>query len=483
MNAEILAIGDEISGGQLLDTNSQWLSQRLGELGVRVLYHSTVGDELQPCVEVFRRAIERADLVISTGGLGPTADDLTREALAAATDRPLVVVPEALEHVRQLFARRKREMPKSNELQARFPAGSRVVPNPNGTAPGIDLDIPRAGHALAGRGPCRFIALPGVPAEMREMWQGYLLAALRGMGGGRIILRRNIKCFGAGESQVESLMPDLIRRGRIPRVGINASRATIILRIVAEGESEAHCRAQIEPTVAEIHKHLGTLVYGEGDEELQDVVLRLLGQSGQTLASAEIATAGLVAQWLAKADGSGGRYRGGVVAADEAALARLLPFDPAASAQGGESLPRAMAIACREQFGSDFGLGVGPLPAVSHPQGSIPGEAKHLHFALASATGVQAIHVSSGIHPDIVGDYCAKHAINLVRLALVATRRNPPSRSDDTKAAVGFDPHGYHHCVATRRAEKTTDRAFFLPVRRCRMGLWQHVRPNLQLLD
>src|SRR5208282_3487334 len=194
-------------------------------------------------VDVFRRAIQRADIVISTGGLGPTADDLTREALAAAVDRPLVLVPEALEHIHRLFARRKRAMPPSNELQAYFPEGSRVVPNPNGTAPGIDLDVLRADSSR-----CRFFALPGVPAEMREMWQGYLLAALHGMGGGgRVILRRNIKCFGAGESQVESLMPDLIRRGRIPRVGINASRATIILRIVVEGTSEDDCRARIEP--------------------------------------------------------------------------------------------------------------------------------------------------------------------------------------------------------------------------------------------
>ncbi len=410
MNAEILAIGDEITGGQLLDTNSQWLSQRLGELGVRVLYHSTVGDELQPCIDVFRRAMQRADIIISTGGLGPTADDLTREALAAAVDRPLVMVPEALEHVRQLFARRKREMPRSNERQAYFPEGSRVVPNPNGTAPGIDLDVSRAdgGH-------CRFIALPGVPAEMREIWQGYLLAALRGIGaGGRVILRRNIKCFGAGESQVESLVPDLIRRGRIPRVGINASRATIILRIVAEGHSEEQCRAQIEPTVAEIHKHLGTFVFGEGDDELQDVLLRQLDQRGQTLASAEIATAGLVAQWLAKASGGDGHYRGGMVAADAAAMARVLPLASAASLQGRESRAQEMAIACREQFQTDFGLAVGPLPSPGDT-----GEAKQVHFALASATGVQTFHVSSGIHPDIVREYCAKQAINLARLALL----------------------------------------------------------------
>jgi len=410
LNAEILAIGDEITGGQLLDTNSQWLSQRLGELGVRVLYHSTVGDELQPCIDVFRCAIQRADIVISTGGLGPTADDLTREALAAAVDRRLIMVPEALEQIRQLFAQRKREMPKSNELQAYFPEGSRVVPNPNGTAPGIDLDIPRT-HG----GRCRFFALPGVPAEMREMWQGYLLAALRGMGaGGRVILRRNIKCFGVGESQMESLMPDLIRRDRIPRVGINASRATIILRIVAEGDGEAHCCAQIDATVTEIHQHLGTLVYGEGDEELQDVVLRMLRQRGQTLASAEIATAGLVAQWMAKAGAGAGHYRGGLVATDEAAMARLLPLGAAASSQGDESFARAMAIACREQFQTDFGLAVGSLPPVSDT-----GESKQVHFALASSTGVQTFHVSSGIHPDIVGDYCAKHAINRVRLAFM----------------------------------------------------------------
>jgi nicotinamide-nucleotide amidase len=408
LNAEILAIGDEITGGQLLDTNSQWLSQRLGELGVRVLYHSTVGDELQPCIDVFRRAVQRAEIIISTGGLGPTADDLTREALAAATDRPLVMAPEALDHIRQLFARRKREMPKSNELQACFPAGSRIVPNPNGTAPGIDLDVPRADGSC-----CRFFALPGVPAEMREMWQGYLLAALRGMGGGRVILRRNIKCFGAGESQIESLMPDLIRRGRIPRVGINASRATIILRIVAEGASEPECRAQIEPAVAEIHKHLGTLVYGEGDDELQDVVLRLLGQRGQGLATAEIATAGLVAQWLAKAGGGDGRYRGGLVAANKATMTRLLSGS-AACADSGEAFARATAITCREQFQADFGLAIGPLPAASDT-----GEAGQVHFALASEAGVQTFHVSSGIHPDIVADYLAKQALNLARLTLL----------------------------------------------------------------
>ena len=217
------------------------------------------------------------------------------------------------------------------------------------------------------------------------MWQGYLEAALRGMGaGGRVIVRRNIKCFGVGESQLESLMPDLIRRGRIPRVGINASRATIILRIMAEGESQDQCRAQIEPTVTEIHEQLGTLVYGEGDDELPDVVVRLLCRHGQTLATVEIATGGLVAQWLARAAGGDGPFRGGLVAADVAVMTRLLPLGSATTAADGESFARAMAIVCREQFQADLGLAVGPLPSTDPS-----GEAGQVHFALATAVGAR----------------------------------------------------------------------------------------------
>ena len=150
MHAEVLAIGDEITSGQTLDTNSQWLSQRLEELGVAVRYHSTAGDQLPACTEIFRHAIERADVVVATGGLGPTADDLTRDALAAAAGRPLEMDADAMEYIRRMFARRNRPMPPQNQRQALFPAGSRVVLNPHGTAPGIDLEVPRrAGRRAA----------------------------------------------------------------------------------------------------------------------------------------------------------------------------------------------------------------------------------------------------------------------------------------------------------------------------------------------
>ncbi len=396
MHAEVLAIGDEITSGQLLDTNSQWLSQRLEELGVRVLFHSTVGDELEPCADVFRRAIDRADIVVATGGLGPTADDLTRDALAQATGRALQLDQDALSHIRAMFAHRQRPMPPQNELQAMFPVGSRIVPNPHGTAPGIDFEAPRPG-----RSPSRVICLPGVPAEMVEMWHDSVAAALTAFAGtGRVIRRRRINCFGAGESQLESMLPDLIRRGRRPTVGINASKATIILRIAADGATEEECCAAMEPTVATIRQCLGTLIFGEEDDELQHAVVRLLGQQGKSLATVECGSAGLVAEWLAGAADSVGVYRGGQVLTHTDEASELL------------------AAACREQSGADFGLAIGPFV---RRRGLAKDESiETVTFALASAAGVQQKSIPLGWHPSLVRILCAKHALNFVRVALLA---------------------------------------------------------------
>ncbi len=261
MRAEIIAIGDELSTGQRLDTNSQWLAERLTELGVDVMFHTTVGDDLEANVAVFRTAIDRADVVVSTGGLGPTADDLTREAIAAATGVDLVQDEASLAHIRSLFARRGfGSMPERNVVQAMFPRGSRPVANPHGTAPGIDMTIPRECCA-----PCRLFALPGVPAELFVMWRETVAPAiLAAQTTRRVTIHRRIKCFGAGESKLEAMLPDMIRRGREPRVGITVSDATITLRITASGPDEAACRRLIAPTEAQIRELLGVLVFGAG---------------------------------------------------------------------------------------------------------------------------------------------------------------------------------------------------------------------------
>lgn len=419
MQAEVLAIGDEITSGQQLDTNSQWLSQRLEDLGVRVLYHTTVGDELEPGIEVFRQAIARADVVIATGGLGPTADDLTRPALAAATGVPLELKPEALDHIRRLFARRNRPMPPQNECQAYFPVGSQMVDNPEGTAPGISMQIARPGNR-----PCLFVALPGVPAEMRQMWDGSVVELLRQAGAGKTVVRHQlVRCFGAGESQIEAMLPDLIRRGRTPRVGITASQATITLRITAEADSEEACEAQIAPTLATIHQCLGErFVFGYDDEQLQDVVIRTLHEYATTLAVVECGTRGLVGLWLSEAEARQKVHPlcGALTLGEPARAARIVQCESLVGlACESVEFAEALAEAGRRWFEVDACLAVGPAPQYDR-HAECPNE---IHFGLAFADGSRHWSSPFATHSALLTTLAAKQALNFVRLTLVERNR------------------------------------------------------------
>jgi nicotinamide-nucleotide amidase len=414
MRAEVISIGDELTSGQRLDTNSQWLSERLGELGVAVRYHTTVGDELAANVRVFREAASRVELIVCTGGLGPTADDLTRDALAEATGRPLVQDAAALAHIEQLFARRSRPMPERNRVQALFPAGARVIPNPHGTAPGIDVDIPTIAGASS-----RLFALPGVPAEMREMWFASVAPAIRSMHGDlpRLIKHKRVKCFGVGESDLEAMLPDLIRRGREPLVGITVHEATITLRITAEAESDQACDQLIAPTLATIRQLLGDLVFGEDDDELPQAVGRLLTLRRATVAAAD--GSGLLAQWLCEA--APDRCAGGVIAASPARLAQALDL-PAEMAlpdktdfKEGAALAMAAAQACRSRFQSDYALVL--LPFAESTSQSPP---LRLAGAIADKRGPSPFFAPLAGHPEIVRPRAAKHALDVLRKALLS---------------------------------------------------------------
>lgn len=452
MQAEIISIGDELTSGQRLDTNSQWLSTRLGELGVRVVYHTTVADDLEANVRVFRAAFERADIVVATGGLGPTADDLTRDAVAAATGKPLVLDRAALEHIERLFARRQRPMPERNRVQAMFPEGSRVIPNPEGTAPGIDIIAPRecTPHGPREDEPevdptlpteCRIFALPGVPAEMKRMWEESVGPAIHAMfPSPQVICYRQIKCFGVGESDLEAMLPDLIRRGREPQVGITVSGATITLRIAATGESTEACRAAMEPAVATIYECLGNLIFGEEDDELQDAVLRLLSAQGKTLALAEWGTGGLIADWLSEAasrrqplsQGSSlalpsGEGRGEGNSASSPFLGALIMSSARARAEllfaaqrvapdaSLESQLASLATAARQRLAADYALATGELPDYN-PAAATPPK---FHVALASPSGVSSRSTPYAGPADILKLRAAKQALNLLRLELI----------------------------------------------------------------
>jgi nicotinamide-nucleotide amidase len=400
MRAEIIAIGDELTSGQRLDTNSQWLAERLLELGVPVAFHMTVGDVLADNVEVFRRAAQRAEIVVVSGGLGPTADDLTRFALAEVAGVELVRDDAALEHIKALFARRKREMPRANEIQAMFPAGSRVIPNPHGSAPGIDLEIERTLSPVADDQPSRatrIFALPGVPAEMKEMWAASVAPALRAhVGATKVICHYRIKCFGVGESDLEMMLPDLIARQRYPLVGITVSQATITLRITAEGESPEAARAAMQPTIDTIHACLGDLVFGYEEDELQDVVVRLLRERKATLVVTEWGTCGRISQWLAE------------TGADD--------VFPAGSVMTGEMYWDDTTV--HSIHGANYELIVGPCPPADSPQ-TAPG---NLIVFLVHGNQVIRKEFPFAGHPEILRPRAAKQALNLLRLHLMGKK-------------------------------------------------------------
>ncbi|MFM1997425.1 MAG: putative competence-damage inducible protein [Planctomycetota bacterium] len=408
MRAEVIAIGDELTTGQRLDTNSQWLSAELGLLGIPVHFHTTVCDTVEDGVEAFRIAVDRADVVVATGGLGPTADDLTRDVIAAVAGVDLELSPTALRAVESRFARRGVAMPESNRRQAVFPRGTRIIPNPDGTAPGIDLDIRRADGRTS-----RVIALPGVPAEMRTMWHGTVAPALAAvLPEAGVFVHRRIKCFGAGESAVEALLPDMIRRGRDPLVGITAHEATITLRIVARGLDEAECRAKIAPTERTIRECLGGLVYGVEDDEVEDAALRAIAAAGESLATLEIATQGRLAAGLARAAARwqaepvqpgaapGGFVGGGVETAGVSAAVELL------------------AERVRAERGASLGLAIGPVRP--GPEGR-----SVVDIALVGGGRVERIEHMLGGGPEIAVSRAAKTAVDLVRRRLAGRNDTP----------------------------------------------------------
>ncbi len=413
MKAEVISIGDEMTSGQRLDTNSRWLSQQLADLGVTTIRHTTIADDLDANIDVFASAAQRADVVISTGGLGPTLDDLTRDALSAAFDAPLELDEASLAHIENMFSQRKRPMPERNRVQAMMPRGTRVIPNPHGTAPGIELSVLRTGKS-----PSRIFALPGVPAEMVEMWNGTVQHRVLEMLGPDIapVMFHTIKMFGVGESDVEVQLPDLMRRDRYPRVGITVSRATISLRIVAQARSQAEFDALIAPTVAEIEAAMGVLIFGSGEDELEHAVLRLLRDRNQSLAVVEIGPSALAGNWLlgAMTEQDAGRISVLSFGSLEQASQRLVSF---AGADGLLSLPQ-LAQAVKEFTGADIGMAFGTYASATILKDRKP--AADVDVALCG-TGLPTDVRSRSIigHPDILNDRVAKTALDALRLALI----------------------------------------------------------------
>jgi nicotinamide-nucleotide amidase len=410
MKCEILSIGSELTSGQNLDTHSQWLSRRLAEIGIPVGWHTTIADDLDANVEAFRIATRRARLVLATGGLGPTQDDLTREALARTAGVELVLDPAMLALIEEMFRRRGRSMPERNRVQALFPAGAEPIPNDRGTAPGVWMRI----------GDCDVAAMPGVPPEMHHMYEAQVRPRLLTLGlAGGVLVQRKINAFGAGESAVEEKLFDLTRRGHVPEVGITVGDATISLRILARAATLEEAQAQIAPAERTIRERLGELVFGVDEEDLQDVVVRRLAEKRRSLAVAEGVTGGLVAERLTSVPGAGACFRGGVIAYDNRLKVELLGVPQALLDEKGAvsaEVAEAMAVGCRTRLRTDLAVST---VGVAGPNDLGPDRPVGLvYVGLACEGGGSALKFSwTGTRPE-VQRRTAKLALNRVRLHL-----------------------------------------------------------------
>lgn len=413
MHAEIISVGTELTTGAKLDTNSQWLSLELAEIGISVLAHQTISDDLDAMVSTLRTAAERSEIVLVTGGLGPTLDDLTREAMAKLAGVELVQHLPSLEHVKSMFAKRNRPMPERNLIQSMFPQGSEPLPNPRGTAPGIWMLYQRSDGKTA-----RLAAMPGVPSEMKQMFRQQVLPRLD--GGGNVIRRARINVFGVGESQAEEILGDLTARGRDPDVGITVHEATITLRITAVGSTVEECREKIDKTRATIVNRMGTLVFGVEDEELEHALVRLLQQRRATLSTAESGTGGLLAHRLTGVLGFESCYMGGVVVPTNTAKREMVAVDPMLIRQYGpisEEVALAIAKGCRQRFGTNFSLAVTEWPQFDPDDPLAPVPASFV--ALAGPKGAHVEKVQHFGDPAIAKSRTAKVAMNLLRLHLI----------------------------------------------------------------
>jgi len=412
MRAIILSIGDELILGQIVDTNAAWLSARLVEQGVMPLSHRAVPDDLDAISTAVKEAAGQAELVIISGGLGPTQDDLTRQAIAKTAGVALVLHKPSLDALISFFKGRAWTMSESNRIQAMIPAGAEVLANPAGTAPGFRIAI---GRAIV-------VVVPGVPREMEVMFLKHIVPMLAEKSGNKILTMK-LNCFGLGESVVGEKLGELMRRDRNPLVGTTVSGGICAIRIRGEFDDAAAGVRQMHATADEIKKRLGGSIFGEGDIGLAETVGGMLKAACKTLATAESCTAGLLAAMLTETPGSSAYFCGGwVVYSNKMKTDQLgVPADLICR-EGAVSKPVAckMAEGALERSGADYALAI---TGVAGPDGGSPEKpVGTVWIALAEKKeGGVEIYAEKFFFPGaraLVRERAAKLALNILRLRM-----------------------------------------------------------------
>jgi nicotinamide-nucleotide amidase len=411
MRCEVVAIGTELLLGQIVDTNSAWIGARLAEAGIDSYFQTKVGDNLGRIVGCIRQALERSDAVILCGGLGPTQDDITREAIAEVMGVPLVRSAELVERITALFASRRREMAANNLRQADVPDGASAIPEMPGTAPGLICPV----------GAKVIYAVPGVPHEMQAMLRGTVLPDLQRRAGVRAVIRsRVLRTWGHTESGLaELLAPRMLELDVLgnPTLAFQASGIEgIKVRITAKAADDASAAAILASEEALLRPLLGEIVFGIDEQTMESVVVDLLQEHGLTLALAESVSGGLAATRVSAVPGAGDVLRGALVAyASEVKFALLdVPEGPVVCATAA----RAMAAGVRQLLGADVGLATtgvaGPDEQDGQPVGTV-------FLGLALGEHVETREVRLPGDPDRVRQYAVISVLDLLRRRLLGT--------------------------------------------------------------
>jgi len=348
--ASIVSVGNEILSGQTVDTNAAYLSAELLSIGLPVVSSYTVRDEIDAIVRGLELASADADVILATGGLGPTDDDLTRQAMAKFLDAELELQNELLERIEKIFAGRDWPMPERNKIQAYIPAGAKALAN-IGTAPGI----------MAESQGKMFFAMPGVPMEMKRMFEESVLPELKRFAGGQAVVVKKLKCFGAGESTIAELLGTMMQRGRNPLINCTVSSGIITLYIIATAEDKEKAGQMAEKDEKSLQSALGELIYGVGDQSLAQVVGEKLAQQGKTIAVAESCTGGLLAKLLTDIPGSSKYFTyGWITYSNQAKISELgVPADMIQEYGAvSEQVAESMARAARKKAGTDYAIGI-----------------------------------------------------------------------------------------------------------------------------
>lgn len=409
MITEIISVGTELLLGNIINTNSAFLSDELAKLGLDVYFHVTTGDNPQRLKETINTAIERSDLIITTGGLGPTSDDITKETIAKVTGRPLKPDERALTRLKAHFQKSGREMTPNNIKQAYVPEGGIVVGNDNGTAPGIILELDDA----------IIIMLPGPPVEMKPMFSEKIVPYLKKRSDNPLV-SVTLKFFGIGESTLEYKLSDLIKGQTDPTIAPYAGDGEVRVRLTARSKNGENIPISILQTVKKIEDRLGEYIYSYHDRSLQQVVAMLLKETGQTLAVAESCTGGRLSTLLTSVPGISKSYLGGIISYHNIVKQNLLRVkEKTLAVTGAVSHETALQMAegTRKACGSDIGLSV---TGIAGPDGGNDHKPVGLvYMALSTEKSNEFWERKFLGNREKIQTFAAKNALNYLRLYLM----------------------------------------------------------------